>query len=293
MGLIAGTRLGHYELVAALGANGTGEVDLAADTRLNRTVALKFTGDTMFQMLSDMPSLPHRAVDRLLLVAVLTALAAAVGFASDGQSSGSSGPDPQRFEADIVAFEAEDRRTPPPAGSVLFVGSSSIRYWNLDKAFPGRRLLKRGFGGSHVSDNVHFADRIIVRYRPALIVFYAGDADVAGGKNAEQIAADYRALIALIHARLPRARTIVIGTKPSPAHWAHNETIRAANARVRTLADADPLVDYIDVEAALLGPEQRPRRDFYAENGLNLNERGYAAWDAAVTPLIAQHWPKP
>jgi len=41
MALVAGTRLGHYEVVAPLGAGGMGEVYSARDTRLDRTVAIK------------------------------------------------------------------------------------------------------------------------------------------------------------------------------------------------------------------------------------------------------------
>ena len=41
MSLVAGMRLGPYEIQSAIGAGGMGEVYKARDTRLDRTVAIK------------------------------------------------------------------------------------------------------------------------------------------------------------------------------------------------------------------------------------------------------------
>ena len=41
MPLVAGTRLGPYEILTLIGAGGMGEVYRARDTRLNRDVAIK------------------------------------------------------------------------------------------------------------------------------------------------------------------------------------------------------------------------------------------------------------
>jgi lysophospholipase L1-like esterase len=89
-----------------------------------------------------------------------------------------------------------------------------------------------------------------------------------------------------IHAQLPATAVVVIGTKPSPLHWPHIATIRDANRRVREGLTGDRQAAFVDVEAALLGPDGQPRADHYTENRLNLNDRGYEAWSAAVRPTI-------
>jgi hypothetical protein len=217
-------------------------------------------------------------------------IALAAGLVGAFATAQAPDPDPARFEKDIAAFEAEDRASPPPAGAALFVGSSSIRYWDVGRAFPGLPAIKRGYGGSHVSDTIHFAGRIVFPYRPRLIVFYAGDADVAAGKTADQIAHDFKSFVALVHEKLPATPIVIIGIKPSPAHWSRIETIRGANALVQKLVAGDRWLAYADVDTPLVGADGQPRRDFYVANGLNLSEAGYQAWTDAVRPIVQASW---
>lgn len=59
------------------------------------------------------------------------------------------------------AFERADRESPPPRDAILFVGSSSIRFWDdLAEDMESLVVIRRGFGGAKLSDRVHFADRI-------------------------------------------------------------------------------------------------------------------------------------
>jgi hypothetical protein len=90
--------------------------------------------------------------------------------------------DSSKWESEISAFEAIDRTNPPPKDCIVFVGSSSIRFWaGLKSDFPGLPVVNRGFGGSEIADSVNLAARIIVPYAPRQVVVYAGGNDIAAG----------------------------------------------------------------------------------------------------------------
>ena len=94
---------------------------------------------------------------------------------------------PARWEEAIAAFEQQDKISPPPQDGIVFVGSSSIRLWDVKKAFPDLPGINRGFGGSHMGDSDHFADRIVIPYKPRVVVVFAGGNDIASGTSPEQV----------------------------------------------------------------------------------------------------------
>src|SRR5690606_25008770 len=96
---------------------------------------------------------PKAAAAGLLVVAGGWASAATPATA---QASQAAPPAPTRFEAEIEAFRAWDRKNAVPADAVLFVGSSSIRMWATAVSFPDLPVVNRGFGGSQISDVNHY-----------------------------------------------------------------------------------------------------------------------------------------
>jgi lysophospholipase L1-like esterase len=193
---------------------------------------------------------------------------------------------PERWEKDIRAFEAQDARQPPPADGILFTGSSSIRLWKtLAEDFPGQPVINRGFGGSEMSDSVHFAARTILKHRPRQVLVYAGANDIKNGKTPAEVLTDFQALVGKIRAARPDTRIGFIATAPNPARWALIDQYRDVNARVAAYCREQGL-DYIDVHTAMLGEDGLPLPDIFVADRLHMNEKGYAIWKRVIGPFL-------
>jgi lysophospholipase L1-like esterase len=189
---------------------------------------------------------------------------------------------------DIERFEAADRLAPPRLGGVLFVGSSSIRLWpSLQTDFPGVDVLQRGFGGSKLSDVVDLAGRIVLPYKPRLIVLYAGDNDLSVGRSAAEVFRDYKAFVAIVRVALPETRIAFIAIKPSGSRWALVDQMRETNALVQRFAATDPHLLYVDVFTPMLGPDGMPREELFVADRLHMNARGYALWRELLVPIVS------
>ena len=201
-------------------------------------------------------------------------------------SPASAQPDPDRWEKAMKAFEESDRANPPPKGGIVFLGSSSFRRWDLEKSFPGKGLINRGFGGSQMADALRYLDRIVLPLEPRTLFLYEGDNDIGGGKSPETVESEFSELVARVHAKLPGTKIVFVSVKPSMRRWHLIEKVRDANARVRAIAEANSRVEYIDVDGPLLGPDGEPRRDLFVEDELHLNDAGYAIWAELVAPHL-------
>ena len=187
---------------------------------------------------------------------------------------------------DMQRFAVQDQQQPPPQRAVLFVGSSSIRLWDsLAQDFPGVAVINRGFGGSEVRDSTWYADRIVYPYHPATVVLYAGDNDLANGRTPEQVGQDTAVFIERVQKRLPKARIVIISTKPSPSRANLLDAQRQANALVQREAHQRGAV-FVDVFTPMLDAQGQPRESLFIQDRLHMNAAGYAIWKQLLAPYV-------
>jgi lysophospholipase L1-like esterase len=190
---------------------------------------------------------------------------------------------PERWEKAIEAFEAADQTAPPPRDAVLFIGSSTIVRWKtLAQDFPEHAVINRGFGGSQIADSTFYAERIVIPYRPRMIVLRAGGNDIHAGKTPEQVAADFEAFVEKVRARLPDVRIAYMTINASPARWANADREKKANELIREYIVKGSNLVYIDDWDAMLDADGKPREELFVQDRLHFNEAGYRIFADSV-----------
>lgn len=196
-------------------------------------------------------------------------------------------PTDAKWESVVQSFEAQDRIRPVAPGGVLFIGSSSIRRWeSLAADFPNTPVLNRGFGGSHIIDSIFFADRIVLPYKPETIFLYAGDNDVADGKDAAAVFRDFRLFAKTVHRALPDTKIVFISIKPSIKRWHLASTMQQANNLVRDFAQKDERLAFADIWTPMLNEADRPKKNLFVDDNLHINHEGYQVWKEVILPLL-------
>lgn len=195
---------------------------------------------------------------------------------------------PMPFDAEIRAFERQDSVSPPPANPIVFVGSSSIRFWSsLAQDFPGKPMLNRGFGGSELSDVIRYSDQIITKYRPKQVVLYAGENDIATGKKTgKQTYERFVTLYRYIRFKLPNTPFVFIAIKPSPSRWQYMSDMNEANRLIQEFLSKEANTEFVDIRPAMLGPNGQPIPALFRSDSLHMLPAGYERWTNALRSIV-------
>lgn len=209
---------------------------------------------------------------------------------SDDPCAGISA-DASGYSTTIARWQAQEALSPPPAGQIVAVGSSSMRRWEgAARDLSPWGVVQRGFGGARLWEVAAWADALINAHRPAAVLLFAGTNDIADGASADQVVTALRCVADRVWAAA-QVPIWYVGITPTPARWAQWPTAAEANRQIADLADQHPGLTYIDLPAAFLAtqpaPDQPPDAALFVEDGLHLSAAGYAIWSREVLAALS------
>jgi lysophospholipase L1-like esterase len=187
------------------------------------------------------------------------------------------------FESEIQHFDSLDNSVLYPNDAILFTGSSSIRLWKtLAEDMAPHPVIQRGFGGSKMTDVLHYADRILKNHQcNSVVVFVANDiigASDGSDKRPEEVAGLFEDFVNIVRYKKGDIPIFLIAITPTASRWKVWPQIRKVNLLLARLADRSQNVVFIPTEDLFLGEDGLPMSDLFIADQLHLSARGYALW---------------
>jgi lysophospholipase L1-like esterase len=165
--------------------------------------------------------------------------------------------------------------------SVAFFGDSITAGGDWQSWFPHLEAHNLGVPGDVTGDLLaRVAD--VVDARPNAVVLLAGTNDLGRGKSVEHVVRNLEFLLVNLRRDLPGTRTLVQSIMPRGREFA--DAIQDVNRHLRQFSSTVH-AQYLDLWPALaladggLNPA-------YTDDGLHLNDAGYAAWLGELRPAL-------
>ncbi len=186
-----------------------------------------------------------------------------------------------RFESEIKAFEKQDSIKMPPENANLFVGSSSIRFWNtLHQDFPDNQVINRGFGGSNLVELAFLSERIISKYNPSKIFIYSGENDINDGVLAVEVLERLKMVVEKIRQK-SNASIVFISIKPSMARASQIGVQNKANKLIKRYLRKIENAEFVSIVKEMQ-IKKAPNESLFVKDKLHMNALGYQIWTQKI-----------
>ena len=203
----------------------------------------------------------------------------------------------RQFEEEVSLLESLDFKEKAGEKDVLFIGSSSIRLWdNIQVDMYPYSSIKRGYGGAHFYDLIHFSERLVKNHSPkAILIFVANDitgsndlTNIVGDLSPNEVKKLFRynyKLIRNIHKHIP---IFLIETTPTPKRWKVWNKILQANKKLERFCKQVPNLYFISTRDKFIGTDGLPIQSFFLSDELHLNSDGYKLWSSVIKSKLIE-----
>jgi len=193
------------------------------------------------------------------------------------------------FVDEFRSFAEAEARSPAPRHSILFYGSSSIRFWfKLAEDFPEVPVVNRGFGGSTLAECIEEMEQLVFPLQPKAVVLYAGENDLDHGASPERVDGLFREFASRLAARCGPIPLVFVSIKPSPSRAGFMHSVRRANELVLASLKNLPHARFVDVFPLMLDQNGQARRELFTEDMLHLSRTGYLLWRDQVRACLGE-----
>ena len=186
-----------------------------------------------------------------------------------------------RWESEIHVFDSLNSTEKYSDKAVMFLGSSSIRFWKHikdDLGYP--YIILRGFGGSNLADVAYFTKRILYPVQPRALFLYVAN-DIVGNakdKTPDQVLELVKYIVKLAREKFPAMPIAWLAIFPNESRWKVWEKVKQANKLVKEFCESQTNLFYIDSADKFLGKDGRPIEKYYRNDKLHLTDAGYRVW---------------
>ena len=214
----------------------------------------------------------------------------------------------QKYPAGAAAVASSNGKASAPT---IFYGASNFRMWkNMDNDLAQFNVQNHGFGGATDVLLMHYAPRILLPYRPGIVVVQSGSNDYMGltgspKKKAATSLALKRHMYEYFRENLPDTRFIALGALLMPGFAQATELSLLINEGLRELCEelnnssgdaaAGPQFTYVDL--APLTYERTAggdgtfsgsyRTELFKSDGIHLNRDGQMALcEGYIKPVL-------
>ena len=228
----------------------------------------------------------------VIIVAAALVVASLAGLAITGLKIG-WGPFSflHTWDADVEkiqqTYPAEENQN-----GIIFYGASNFRMWTeMENDLPEYRVQNHGFGGCTDQDLMHYADKLLYPYHPAIVFFQTGSNDYVSmkGTDAEKVAAcmDYKKqMFAEIHDQLPDAKLVVMSGLLLPGRNEYRELTEEINTALEALCKEMDYLWFVDA-SAMTWDGQHYADALFIKDGIHLNHEGQLLWmQDYIRPMI-------
>jgi hypothetical protein len=231
----------------------------------------------------------------ILIFPVLSLMLDDAAFAQPAGNSPAAAPPAgglvagNRFEKNMLAYEAADKTNVPPQNAILLAGDSQFYRWKtLHKDLQDYTIINRGIDSFETSDLVFFTDRLVLPFRPRLIILHVGGNDVHNGKTPNQVLADFKAFVAKVRAVQPDVPIAFTSMTPSLGRGDEADKRKETNHVIKDYIATQPHLQFINLWDAMLTADGKPREDLWVADRVHPNHEGYLLRVKIMRPILGE-----